>query len=84
VFWVPFEYRAVAVSWTVLPMETVAEGGVMNSELTVGWTKNPPQPAAVKQATRAKVVLSAIEILAVKDNLVSLCITTLEVNQHKH
>ena len=84
VFCVPFENRAVAVIWTVLPMETVAEGGLMNSELTVGWTKNPPQPATVKQATRAKVVLRAFKILAVEDDLVSLVCISLEVNHSKH
>jgi|SRR5580704_12109019 hypothetical protein len=56
VFWVPSEYVAVAVSWTVLFTARVDEAGVMKIELMEGLIKKPLQAADVRHRTTAMAV----------------------------
>ena len=80
VFELPSEYRAVAISWTVLVVETVAVGGVTNIELIVGLMKKPVQPQ-LTQSSNAKPAVSPKRILAAKEDCASLrFIATIEVN----
>ena len=58
VFWLPSEYLAVAVSWTVLPTEIVAAEGVMKIELIEGLIKKPLQPHQVMQRRETKPAVS--------------------------
>jgi hypothetical protein len=57
VFWLPSEYLAVAVSWTVLPAEIVAAEGVMKIELMEGLIKKPEQLPMLTQSTKANPVV---------------------------
>jgi hypothetical protein len=52
----PSEYLAVAVSWTVMVVATVADAGVMKIELIEGLIKKPPHPLQVTQRIRERPV----------------------------
>ena len=52
------EYLAVAVSWTVWPVATVAEAGVIKIELIEGLMKKPPHPLQVTERRRERPVRS--------------------------
>ncbi len=65
VLWVPSEYVAVAVSWTVPPTATVAAAGLMKIELTVGLMKKPLQ---LPKVTQRKPAVKITRILAARDN----------------
>jgi hypothetical protein len=65
------EYLALAISWTVLPMAIVAEGGLMKMELIEGLTKKPLQAAMATQSRMGRTAFRVERSVAVSGRVVS-------------